>query len=791
MSNKRTWDVFVVNHSHIDIGYTDRQEVIANYHHQFMRQALRGVRQNESRTPGKERFRFTCEGFYQVEQFLDQSSEIGKNTLANAVRQGDIEITAGYFHLTELLDQGHLSDSLKPSLCYGETIDKPINVAMSCDVNGFSWGFSQALYDSGVRYLCTNINPHHGGSPLGGPMRPFFWETPKGDRVLVWSGLAYHRANMLGLYPGFNPISEPNVPGVVLPGPGWRDVTDISYAEQQLPSLLEQLENMGYPHDFLMLAGSAVYVDNSPVSDGHIALFDAWNEKHGDRIRLHAATLGEFFAHIEKRADQFPTFRGDWTDWWSEGVASAPRDTLLFRNAQRTKRLVEKLDPKHEMVKPEELAKIERPIRFYAEHTFGYSDPLQWNVLYQQLFSRKSRFALEADELAGAALLKVTRILGDLDFEAKRPLSFKVINPHDRPYAGIAKLAVDFWETPPLDKGLKVIDEGGNEVPSQAIPSSRGRFVLVAVELGPKATCKFQIVPATVEQAPAAPEADFFANRFYRARWELPRGIVSLADLKTGDETLDSTDYAMGMPVHQVFPGVVRGEVASARIKDIHDTALLAHPAKRHVNPEAFPDVVRSGRCVKIERVFDGPVFTRMDFHYEVPGASKCVLQATFYRQLPQIDLTLSVLKDNVLDPEGMYCAFPFSIQGGAWYLDKPGGPIRPGVDQLPGSCRDYYLVQAGASLVGEHLAIALSSPDAAMVQVGALRLWTYATEIEPKGTLFSWLTNNKWETNFLAVTGGPYEFRYTIEVGDSFVEPNNAIAKTDDHTLPFIVIRS
>ena len=34
------WTVFLVNHSHIDVDYTERQEIIADCHSQFVRQAL-------------------------------------------------------------------------------------------------------------------------------------------------------------------------------------------------------------------------------------------------------------------------------------------------------------------------------------------------------------------------------------------------------------------------------------------------------------------------------------------------------------------------------------------------------------------------------------------------------------------------------------------------------------------------------------------------------------------------------------------------------------------------------
>lgn len=34
------WTIFVVQHSHIDLGFTDRPEVTADYHRQFIDQAL-------------------------------------------------------------------------------------------------------------------------------------------------------------------------------------------------------------------------------------------------------------------------------------------------------------------------------------------------------------------------------------------------------------------------------------------------------------------------------------------------------------------------------------------------------------------------------------------------------------------------------------------------------------------------------------------------------------------------------------------------------------------------------
>jgi hypothetical protein len=144
-----------------------------------------------------------------------------------------------------------------------------------------------------------------------------------------------------------------------------------------------------------------------------------------------------------------------------------------------------------------------------------------------------------------------------------------------------------------------------------------------------------------------------------------------------------------------------------------------------------------------------------------------------------------------VTDPEGLYVLFPLQVPNGIWHLDKPGGPIRPGIDQLPGSCCDYYCLQTGAALVGKPGGIAWTTLDAPLVQVGKLRLWNYSTSIEPTGPIYSWLTNNKWDTNFRLTCGGRYEFRYVLQVSSAFSNASDAIRACQANALPPVVVRS
>ncbi len=481
----RRWTIFIIQHSHIDIGYTDKQEIIADQHAQFIRQAVQMALapEQESRHESS-RFKFTCEGFWQVDQFLAKATSQERQDFIRALRSGVMELTACRMHITELPDQDLLRRSLLPAVAFAREESIPLRAAMGCDINGLSWGMADALAEAGVQWLSMNINNYQGGYPFGKPLVPFYWESPSGKRLLTWNGLAYHKANLFGLMGGQTPDVDPGVPGLALPGTGgWIDVQDISFAERKLPPLLQWLETSGYRHDFLPLMGSGLYTDNSPPGRQYLNIIEQWNEKHGEAVHLRTATLSEFFEHVERNTKDLPVQRGEWTDWWSDGVAASPHDTLLFRNAQRTRRLLELLDPDAQVVSPERRAAIDDKLLLYAEHTFGYSHSSLSTLLKEQVFARKTKHAIDADALAGGGLHDVLRARGEGEFTDRRPCEYRVLNPLKTAVHSVAYLPLDFWEWPTVQAGFRVLDEQGRVYPHQVEAAPRGWTVAVTVEL--------------------------------------------------------------------------------------------------------------------------------------------------------------------------------------------------------------------------------------------------------------------------------------------------------------------
>lgn len=787
MENRKPFTLFIIQHAHIDIGYTERQEVITEYQRQFIEQAVDMALSPAQQTrDANTKFKFMCEGFWAVEQYLSKSGSVGKERLVEAIRNGSIELSAFYLHLTELLDEGHLKDTLKPAVQFAREEGVPLVSAMACDINGFSWGIVDALHEAGIKYLSTNINTHHGGCPFGKPNVPFYWESPTGKRILVWNGLTYHKANLLGIIPGFNYIGDPGIPGVeVLEGGKHIDIQDLSVAEKTLFSLVEGLKTTGYAYEFVPLMGSGLYTDNSPPTAAYCELIRQWNDQYGDQIEIRTVTLSEFFRHLETEVSNIPVYRGDWNDWWTDGVISTALETTMFRNAQRMKRIAERLDPERQFVTEEEWKRVTNELVMYAEHTWGHSASLGKSADFrvQQLLVRKIKYAIEADRLACTALDTVLYGKGQGAFTARRPYAFKVINPSIEPKkSSLAYLPLDHWESPIFNTPFRVVDAQGRAYDFERVwQSLRGQELCIELEMDPLEEREFMIefldMPneaGTSGSSAPSNVTEQFENDFLRVEWDAVRGIHSLLHKPSGASLLQEGEPGLGAPLYQVFKGANRSDAAGFGYSDRRiPEGQISHGELKHV------------KCTVSNSMFE-----IWEFAYEVPGAHSYAVEFKFFRSLSRFDVSIKMNKENILDPEGMYAAFPFQTDRGIWYLDKAGAAIRPGMDQLPGTCCDYYSVQGGAALVGSSLGVAVSIQDAPMVHVGKLRLWDFSDQIEPVGTLYSWLTNNKWETNFKAACGGFYEFRYTIDVDQEYADASAAILACQENNYDFLAIR-
>lgn len=771
--------IFLIYHSHIDIGYTERQERIAAYQADFIRQGVDLVLSDrQAQREGDNLFKFTAEGFWAVEQYLKKYGETGKQRLLDAVKTGRFELTGGYLHFTELLNMYNLNHSLDYAKKFMDENQLPAaDVVMASDINGFSYGYADALADHGITRLVTNINPYHGAPPFGKPLVPFYWKAPSGRRILVWSGMAYHKANLLGMIPGLSLVGAAGIPGMRDGNPEYKEIRSIEdYASHSLFELVKGLKEQGYAYDFLPVMGSGLYTDNSPAEDGHCDMVAAWNATYGKDIEIVTATVGEFFDYLESHVSNLPEYAGDWNDWWSDGTLSTPKPLRLFRNAQRIQTLLHKLSPEISL-SPDDDESISGNLIHYAEHTWGHSasNAAPCHLLVQQLEYRKTQYAVQADIAASTLLDKACRLLGEGEFVTSRPFAYSVINPHNIPLNTVVYLPVDYWEEVKLHNGFHVADEQGNTYPGQQTATLRGTFIAVSVALLPKEKKILQIVLTPYgdnTKSGLHQEAGAFENDYYRLSYSKD-GITGLYNKRQGCEALRKDGRRLGQPIYQVFPGGERGFGAN----------------KESARQLLAMQQTHDGVPVQVDILEDGPVFTTIKITYTIPGASYCAVFFRLFTQSPKIEMHMEVYKDLVMDAEGLYLALPFQIDGGQWYLDKAGAFITLD-EHLPGTCCDYFTVQKGIALANKQWGIAINTLDTPLVMFDDLKLWHFSTETSPDGCAYSWILNNKWNTNFKTECAGCHESRYVLQMADSLHFPQDCLDIMEGNDIEPLVLR-
>jgi len=154
------------------------------------------------------------------------------------------------------------------------------------------------------------------------------------------------------------------------------------------------------------------------------------------------------------------------------------------------------------------------------------------------------------------------------------------------------------------------------------------------------------------------------------------------------------------------------------------------------------------------------------------------------------VDLINTVTKEWVLDPEAVLFRFPFSLEDPKVWIDAPFGSFRPEVDQVPGAGKNYFSLQRWVDLSSADAGVTVTSVDAPLVQFGEIRTDAIITgwldEFEPSSTLFSYVMNNYWETNYRAAQDDEVTFRYSLQVHGPF-EKGGAERFGLEHARPLI----
>ena len=780
----RPWTVYLIHHSHTDVGYTETQNRIEKRHGDFTDQALRIIADKSQMG-----FVWNNECHWALERWLQKASPAKREELAVAVRAGRFGLSGGYLHFTELLDEHTARQVLARAQSFGAGIGVLVDTAIHADINGFSWGYSQALHDSGVKNLLMFLHPHHGLAPLDKRQTPFWWETPNGDHVFVWLGEHYNVGNVMGLCPRghlthgmkdeWSPKNQVDDDGLI--------------SEFRLPRYLRQLENDGFTGSIVPMAISGMTSDNAPPNIDIARFAEDWNSRHGDNIRIEMTTASKFANLARGHFQDVPTYRGDWPDWWSDGFASQPDEVRICRQAQRDYTRARSI-AKHQnfQIPTGHAERAEFNIALYTEHTFGHADSVlsPWDGAVKTVAGMKRRYAYQAAEAAEEVLDEVEVNCGALPLSTDRPFIFRVVNPTGQPLRDYVRLYLEGPDFSNREMDCVVLDIAkGLVLPAQKMFAPRGMAWGVWLDLAPHENRDLEMKESLLTLSTTERNCTDF---IYYNLTTLPdvTGIEGNSDLRVTAKSIESSHVQITWNEDGIISWLDRSSGRDLLDANRQHNAWTPVYERTPVLPTNSADAQclsrgrigrnrkgsnverTAGKIVSATAVSAGPLFASVQIDYALSGCGIIRLFLTVWKNAPRVDIALQVHKDSVWDPENLFISLPFTTgEGDTLWIDKMGAAIRPGIDQLPGSCTDFYTMQAGFVLAGKKFGIAIAAPDAPLLQLGDLehgqRLLMDAPGLANRPLRpYGWLLSNYWETNFEATVGGFHEFRYRMEWG-------------------------
>ena len=766
---------YLIHHAHTDVGYTDRQEKIEWNHVKYLESVVEILRAAEGDRPEWAGFCWNVETFWMLERFLARSTRAYIDDFWRFVREGKIGLSGSYLNCTDLLDDDVLRQTLARCQQTARAQGVKPQSAMTADINGYPWGFASALSDSGVKRLLSAVHTHHGYHAAGRKQCPFWWEGPDGKKLLVWQSEHYHLGNEINIHQLSGQYGYMIRDG--LPNTG---LSNGELTERRLYAYADQLAQDGYPFDFCPILVSGLCTDNSPPGPAIIEFVHRWNAQHGSRIQLEMTTLDRFFEQVEASDADIPTYRGDWTDWWADGTCSTPGAVTHYREAVRKYHICQALDPECRVAGARQWMETARHnLMVYAEHTWGFSSSVsepahpQVNVLDM----RKTLYASKAHEAVSTWLDGICEGLGETAMVIWKDYRLHAVNPNPVPVTAVARTDLEILFT---HKHFRLVHEQtGREIPFQISDVARGKQFNLQVTLAPFERASYRLEELPPEKPPmigmycsygADGVCDLAQDRlsdpewactphtlttpFFRVKWEMGRGITSIYDVKRGRELITRERETAFEPICEVTP--IRTDACSER------RAMGRNRKAPHTQRDF-------GRLTDVRVTDFGPVMSRVILTFEMRGSKSTELILTAYRHMPRLDVEYRLHKESCLEPENVYLALPFGGADEVLWIDKTGCILRPRIDQIPGTCTEFYETQNAIAWLSGEGALMVELPDAPMISMGTLEAHDIRLMGDPvqKNTdsVHSWVMNNFWETNFKASLGGFHSFRYSLRL--------------------------
>jgi len=727
----KKWNLLVVPHEHLDVGFTDYQAKVSEVHARVIDEAMEFVHQHPD-------FRFSLDGDWVVEQFVRTRTKEERNAFLAMVKDRKLFLPSQYANLlTGVPTAETLIRSLYAGYFRNQAIQTPVDYANIADVPSYSWSYASVLAAAGLKYFIAASNNDRAPVLLYGHLNeksPFWWEGPDGSKILMWYSRHYHQVlTLFGLPP------------------------QIAAGHDSLPVFLQMYDRPDYRSDAVILFGTQP--ENTDLYPQQAALAEEWNHTYA-YPKLVFSGFSDAMEHISKQfGSEIPTVRGDGGPYWEDGIASDAYYVALGRenevralSAEKFATLSTLID--HRLAPDREtLDQMWRDLILMDEHTWTADMSVSTPHAFQSVkqLAVKDAFATEGRQLVNRV---IERSLGSIANSIQDPHgTFLVFNSLNWKRAG--------WVNVDLADGYDLADRGtGQSVPYEVLFSGGGyrrvRFLASGVPgLGYKAyVLKVATAPGP---GPEGGSAAALESPYYRVELDPASGAIrSIYDKQLKRELVDaSSPYRFGQYVY-----VTGADQLPNRLVEYS----AVYPA-----PEMTPHPASEGKLLWVKQTPFGTEARLESSAVNTPRVETTILLPA---NAKKIELTCEVDKQEVFTREGTYFAFPFSVQRPEFHYEIQNGVVDPARNMYPGAGLEWFTVQHWAAVSESGVAAAVLPLDAPLVTLGDIVRGAWPKEFgERKGTIFSYLMNNYWHTNYRGGQGGHFTFRYVVTSAASLDE--------------------
>ncbi len=735
----RQWTVYLYPHSHVDIGYTNTQKNVETLHKTNI---IEGIKLAEATRdfPAGARYRWNPEVTWPLERLWQTAPATQREMLLQAIRDGKLCVDASYVNInTSSCSEEELFHLFGFSRELEKLSGAPMDTLQQMDIPGFSWGLVPVMAQLGVRYIMAWPN---GGDRVGHARqnienRPCWWVGPDGkSKVLFFQPGNYGNSDSMTKggatgRPWFGQRDPAKVPPVIKTGSA-----NVNFTKQ-----CAALERPDYPYDFVVL--SWTLWDNCPLDADIPDAVKAWNEQHSFP---HIVIAGghEIMSMIERKyGDRLPTVRGDFTEYWTDGLGTAARQVALNRNAKERLVQAETLWTMLHPGQPAPRAEFDeawRQVMLASEHTWCFENPTEpffqdaiWKVKQSTFRAADEQSRTLLDEALAPATDRSRGALGPPEGPANGGVA--VLNNHSWSYGGLITL------TPAESRpGDRVVGDQGKEVLAQRLSSGELAFLAAAVPaFGAR---HYRVVPgACTLPGKCKADAALLAN-----------GALQIAlDPKSGN-------------VVSLVQQATNRNFADAKV----DGGLNAFRWMPGDSDNAQPDT-----NIAITAVESGPLVVELRVASQATGCRAVTRSVRLVHEQPWVEFSNIVDKLPLTAKDGIHFGFAFELPQATTRVDIPWGVMRLEDDQWPQGNRNWLVLQRWLDLSNDQAGVTWCSLDAPLFESGAMTAnltgtWgktrkPWLDRITPGSNLYSWAMNNHWYTNFPLTQDGPVTFRYRI----------------------------